>query len=176
MASLGIATDFSYYEAIQKALIENTQGRVSVSYNRRDGLKEKEYQDNFSDVLSFTDHSYVYSTDKKFREKIRFIEKGQKNELKEVENEMDLNLLVKVINKKGYNVYLKDVTTEDISDGVGLKVGRAVIPGLTHLHGIHPYPFLGSKRLYQPGKVFSWCDKLKSVEEEIIFFPPHLLG
>ncbi len=177
VASLGLACDFTYYDAIKKSLIENAQGRISVAFNK-ETLKDKEYREDFLDVMSFKDHSYIYSTKKELKNKIDFIEKGEEVELEKLSDSYKFNLqeLIKMINKKGYDAYFKDLTTKDIEKSVGFKVIRAVVPGLTQLHGIHAYPFLGSKRLYTPGKVFDWCKKNEVRESELKEFPPHMLG
>lgn len=174
VTSLGLATDVSYYKAIEKALIENAQGRISVAFNRKT-MPNKKYREDFLDVVSFQDHSYVYSTEEKLRERIKFIEDGEEIDIEEKNNNYELNNLIEMVNRRGYNVYHKDLTTNDIKDSVGLFVSRTVIPGLTHLHGIHPYPFLRSKRLYKTDEVFEWC-VIKKSENELKIFPPHMLG
>jgi len=177
VASLGLACDFTYYGAIKKSLIENAQGRISVAFNRKT-MGKKEYRKDFLDVMSFKDHSYLYSTKKELKNKINFIEKGDKIDLNNQRNKNKFTLkeLIKMINKKGYNIYFKDLTTKDIETSVGFKVVRSVIPGLTQLHGIHAYPFLGSEKLYHPNEVFKWCNKSDVKESELQSFPPHMLG
>jgi ribosomal protein S12 methylthiotransferase accessory factor len=174
VASLGLGCHFSGYIALKKALLENAQGRLSV-YACRRREPDRKYRSDFGDVVSFPDHGYVYSTDHVLREKIGFLQKSSDySEPKEWSGEASYHSLLAKFTAHGYALYAKDLTTPDIAE-VGWRVVRAVAPDMTLLHGIHPYPFLGCKRLYRPAIVFSWAHDQESAPEPGSF-PPHLLG
>lgn len=175
VASLGLSCSTTYERAITKSLVENAQGRVAVAFHRKTE-PDKKYRADFQDVLSFEDHSYVYSTDESLKEKLIFLlQQRQIQEPKEKVNNISSDQLTQMVIEKGYDVLVKELTTPDIEE-TGLKVVRVVVPGMVYLHGLHPYPFLGSPRIYQPSKIFAWCNKDKITEKEISNFPPHMLG
>lgn len=175
VASLGLSCSLTYLKAIKKALVENAQGRVAVAFHRKND-PEKKYRSDFKDVLNFEDHSYLYSTDESLKNKLDFLHKSEMvHSPKENPERISLNKLIEKFKEKGYDVFVKELTTPDIKE-VELKVVRVIVPGMVYLHGIHPFPFLGSPRIYQPSKIFKWCVKKTSTEEEILNFPPHMLG
>ncbi len=175
VASLGLSCSTDYYRATKKALIENAQGRVSVAFQRK-REPDKKYRDDFKDVVNFDDHSYIYSTDPTLKDKLSFL-RGSNNEIKpnKLDKGKNLDEIIEIFLKKGFDVYAKDLTTPDIED-VGLKVVRVFVPGMVYLHGTHSNPFLGSGRMYKPSDIFKWCNIKTSREEDISSFPPHLLG
>jgi ribosomal protein S12 methylthiotransferase accessory factor len=62
--------------------------------------------------------------------------------------ESDLRKVLSILDKRGFDVLVVDLTTPDVRE-LGLHVVRVLIPGLQPLHGDHCYPFLGGKRLYE---------------------------
>ena len=175
VASLGLSCSLTYHKAIKKALVENAQGRVAVAFHRKND-PEKKYRSDFKDVLNFEDHSYLYSTDESLKKKLDFLDKSKViQEPEEKAKKVSLKELIEKFTEKDLDVFVKELTTSDIND-VGLKVVRVIVPGMVYLHGMHPFPFLGSPRIYRPSEIFKWCNKKTSTEEEIINFPPHMLG
>ena len=56
--------------------------------------------------------------------------------------------VVSELEKKGLNIYYKDLTTDDIKD-TKIKVVKVVVPGLIDLNKSHIYPRLGAKRFFE---------------------------
>jgi len=174
VASMGLASSLDYAYSLKKAVIENMMGRRAVFFYRKLNPTKK-YKKDFSDVLNFHDHGYLYSTDKSLRQNIKFLfSPNHANKDYSPKNPVIKNDLISHILSCGFDVITKDLTTPDIAD-TGLRVARTIIPGLASLHGIHQFPFLGCKRIYEPGKIFPWSDKKTTSEEEIKNFPPHML-
>jgi ribosomal protein S12 methylthiotransferase accessory factor len=59
--------------------------------------------------------------------------------------EADLDKVLSLLEARGFDVIVVDLTTPDVRD-LGFRVVRVFIPGLQPLHGDHRYPFLGGKR------------------------------
>lgn len=172
-ASVGLGSALDYPTTLKKALTENALSQKAIYfYRQKNGPKQ--YRSDFKDVMSFQDHGYLYSTDPSLKQKLNFMRMPGKKALpnppqKDLHSELIEHMLT-----LGFEVIVKDLTTPDIAE-IGLHVARAIIPGLAQLHGMHAYPFLGCRRLYQPAQVFSWCDLKKRTEEELRHFPPHML-
>jgi len=146
-AALGLGTSFDSLSSLKKALIENAMGRKAISFYRKKD-PDKKYLLDFKDVLSFHDHGYLYSTDSSLKEKLSFLLDAPQPTTN-VMRKIVTSGLREIMLSHGFDVIIKDLTTPDIAEN-GLRVVRAIIPGLAQLHGMHPFPFLGSQRLYQP--------------------------
>ena len=173
VAAMGLGTSFDSTHSLKKALIENALGRRAIYFYRKKSPNKK-YLLDFKDVTSFHDHGYLYSTDQSLKENLSFLLDFSKN-VTNITKKTVKSGLIDLVLSRGFDVITKDLTTHDIAEN-GMRVVRAIIPGLAQLHGIHSLPFLGSPRLYQPAKVFSWSSKKISTEEEIKHFPPHMLA
>ena len=176
VASMGLGCHFSPMVAIQKALLENALGRLSVIHRSRTD-QMRTFKPDFSDVVSFQDHAALYSTDKSLRRHIKFIE-GSKSvvEPNQVGTTRNMEQTLSLFADRELSLFAVDLTTEDV-ESVGFRVARVVCPELASLHGMHPYPYLRSKRIQHPESVFSWADERSfSKNDSVMSFPPHMLG
>lgn len=67
----------------------------------------------------------------------------------------DIETCLKLLEERGREVIVIDITTPDILE-VGLRVVRVMIPGLVPLHGNHNHQYLGVNRLYEIPHQLSW--------------------
>jgi ribosomal protein S12 methylthiotransferase accessory factor len=177
VAALGLGCHPSPRSAIRKALLECALGRLSVIHRRKAG-EEKSFKTDFSDVLSFRDHSFLYSTDCRLRERIRFIEGSPATITPDRMPALEkTGRVLELLAHKGFSLFVNDLTTEDVRS-IGLHVVRAVCPGLATLHGMHPFPYLRCERVWHPETVFPRASNAKPVSPEGFRkdFSPHLLG
>jgi ribosomal protein S12 methylthiotransferase accessory factor len=82
----------------------------------------------------------------------------------------DIEHCVARLDEAGYSVIVTDITTPDIAD-VGLSVVRVIVPGLVPLHGVHPRPFLGARRLFEVPLRLGWDRRGWSPESGLNPFP-----
>jgi ribosomal protein S12 methylthiotransferase accessory factor len=82
----------------------------------------------------------------------------------------DIEYCVASLGEAGYEVIVTDITTPDIAE-VGLSVVRVIVPGLVPLHGQHPRPFLGVRRLFEVPLRLGWDRRGWSPESGLNPFP-----
>src|SRR6185295_13809813 len=82
----------------------------------------------------------------------------------------DLQHCVARLGEAGYEVIVTDITTPDIAE-VGLAAVRVIVPGLVPLHGEHPRPYLGVRRLFEVPLRLGWGRRGWSPESGLNPFP-----
>ncbi|HME25304.1 MAG TPA: YcaO-like family protein [Acetobacteraceae bacterium] len=175
LACVGSATRLNGREAITKTLIEASQGRQYLRYVLREE-QEWDCGNNFCNVRSFDDHARLYSSMPELTDRLLFAREGQERQVCEIGNFStgrvveDINLCVKKLAEKGFDVIIADVTTREVAT-VGFSVVRVIIPGLQPLHGDHNLRFLGGKRLYQVPRRLGFTDS--DTKEEDLYPWPH---
>lgn len=151
--AVGTATRGTMADALKKVILEIGQG---VGYFRYLLGEKKDWvpSDNFNEILNFEDHSIFYikrpdliSVLDIWRKakpslNIDFNEKSTKSTADYIED------IITVLNKKNYNVLVKDITTPDVNQA-GFYCLRVVTPQLLQMGGAYPFYFLGGKRLYE---------------------------
>lgn len=154
--AVGTATRSTVAEALKKVILEIGQG---VGYFRYLLGEKKDWipSDNYNEILNFEDHSIFYIKrpdlihvldiwkNAKPSIEIDFNEKDKKNTLENIE------LILSKLNKKNYNVLVKDITTPDVNQA-GFYSLRVVVPQLLQMGGAYPFYFLGGNRLYEVPK------------------------
>lgn len=147
-AIVAAATRANEKEAIKKAMLELSQGRIAWKKEFVEGV-EVDCLEDFSDITTLEQHVMLY-TKKGMKKHMQFlydsdeidpIESLEFNTIRE-----ELDYVLDILNKNGYDVYYKDLTTDDVYD-IGYRVVKVIIPGLVELTVRHKYPVIGSKRL-----------------------------
>ncbi len=139
-------------EAVKKAL-EELAHTERYAYQIRSELPRLDDDKEFDNVLGQVHHvnfwmnpevtknaEFLYSSNewKNFDELVDYSNESPKEEM---------DTLVSVIKKSGYDVLISDITTSDI-EALGMKVVKAIIPGYHPLYmGYHKRP-LGGERLW----------------------------
>jgi ribosomal protein S12 methylthiotransferase accessory factor len=151
---MGIGTALDPNRALIQALEEvylSYWGMKLYARENTDYQPEPDYQN----VNTPIQHGYAHAVWPELRESFKFLFASDKKlsiqDLPNVSNESmvaNVNTLVNLLNEKGLDVIIADLTTPDIDD-VGFKVVRAVIPGLQPLDVNHASRYLGGKRLYE---------------------------
>ncbi|WP_452598088.1 YcaO-like family protein [Pontimicrobium sp. MEBiC01747] len=149
--TVGSSTRGTYAEAIKKVIMECGQ---AVSYLRHTFNKNPDWNKEKMDLRDFEDHSLYYNVhkeemkvfdkwiDKEPNKEIDFNEVRQTTDIEEIQS------MLKVFKKKGYNVLFKDVTTVDVNQA-GFYSIKIYIPQLVQMAGGYPFYFWGGKRLYE---------------------------
>ena len=151
--TVGSASHLDSRQAFLKALTESAQGRpyLRYEYNRDPGWHCTE---DFSNVNDFEDHAQVYSRHPELVSKLEFcttksVETTTVSSSASIgSSEEALKKTVSLLEQRGFDVLVVDLTTPDVRE-LGLHVVRVLVPGLQPLHGDHRYPFLGGRRLYE---------------------------
>jgi ribosomal protein S12 methylthiotransferase accessory factor len=117
-------------------------------------VPETNWPKHADDVLR-QDHHLLYWADHRHSDQIAFllenpavVDLPQRTPLGSGDPDRQLAALSQVIGSAGFEIFLADLTTPDISD-LGLNVVRAIIPGLHPLQIGHRYRALGGERLWQ---------------------------
>jgi len=150
---VGSASHLDARQALLKSLIEASQGRAYLRYEH---VRDPNWhcKDDFSNISSFDDHARVYTNRPELLSHLDFCTTIENNSgvMRPNEStsdpESDLRKVLSILDKRGFDVLVVDLTTPDVRE-LGLHVVRVLIPGLQPLHGDHCYPFLGGKRLYE---------------------------
>jgi ribosomal protein S12 methylthiotransferase accessory factor len=141
-------------QAVHKCLIEAGQ---AIPYFRflLAQLADWEPRADFSDVSSFDHHCVFYlKRPELVPDAFAFLKaSADPVRLSSIPDRStgsvrgDIERCVALLQQSGLEVIVVEITTPDALD-VGLRVVRVVVPGMVPLHGVHRFPFLGSKRLY----------------------------
>ena len=159
-ASCGAACRLDPEQAALKAITEAAQGAKWIQYLHAQDWSWG-YNDDFSDITEFQDHIHLYSLPEMV-DKLDFVYKD--NTFKDIstinnystnDKKKDLDACLSMLEDKGYDVIVKDVTSSDIEQ-IGYHVYKVLIPGLHQLQGNHNYPFLGGKRLKEVPKILGY--------------------
>lgn len=150
---VGSATRPSPMEAAVKAMLEAAQGMVAWKRELFFGPPER-FQDDFSDVVDFNQHSKVYMLPG-MRKHVEFMwEDNEPRLLSSIPDcstgsaERDLRAAVEQLNVRGLEVITVDITPDDVREA-GLHVVRVVVPGIQVMNARHDSPLLGGERLYE---------------------------
>jgi ribosomal protein S12 methylthiotransferase accessory factor len=147
---VGTASHFDPSQAFLKALIEASQGRPFLRYLHASDPTWS-CKDDFSNINYFDDHARVYTkrpellTHLDFCTKVGNVSGVMRCNESTGDPEEDLNKVLSLLEARGFDVIVVDLTTPDVRE-LGFRVVRVFIPGLQPLHGDHCYPFLGGKR------------------------------
>jgi ribosomal protein S12 methylthiotransferase accessory factor len=166
----GFSSNLNIQNAIYKALLEVSQGRVYIKrsvattpYSLIDPSRITDFDGNLRfyanrinlKYLKFLINSSQVVREDDIKNKFAF---SSTNDIKR-----DLKILLNLIFKKGYNLIIFDLTTDDIRD-LGFNVIRVFIPELVQL-GVPAYPFLGNRRLYLVPKKLGYSNRVLSEKE-----------
>ena len=157
---VGASCNLSSTKAISKSLLESAQATSFLLYQF--SKEKKTYRNDFSDVIDFDDHGEFYSRMPKFQTVFNFIKNSNnyvnEQELEELSSNnvlLDLNNILKILQEKGMDVIVVDLTTSDVKS-LGFFVVKVIVPQLIPLHGNYNFPFKGSKRLLEvPKKIWA---------------------
>ena len=149
---IGATAHLSKYEGIQKCIEELAlMERFSRKAMQRAG--QKKYK-SFSEVKNLTDHVNIW-LDRDFTNNAgfldlnkRIIDYHQLNDFEQSNPENDLKCIVDRIRNIGFECYYADLTSRDIA-GLGLHVGRAIVPGYIPLNKSYINRPLGSRYLIE---------------------------
>lgn len=151
--AVGTSTRGTYREAMEKVILEIGQ---AVSYFRYLLGEKQDWQpsDDFNELQSFENHSVFYL---KRPDLIHAFDPWRKakaskvidfNEKNTLDTKVELNRLLRLFKRKGYNVLVKDLTTPDVRS-CGFFATSTFIPQLLQMNGAYPFYFLGGQRLYE---------------------------
>ncbi|HEX2094199.1 MAG TPA: TOMM precursor leader peptide-binding protein [Longimicrobiaceae bacterium] len=148
---IGTATRPDPMEAVQKAILEATQARVTCRWEEAAGSGRR-YADDFRDVVEFSDHARIY-THPEMRPHAEFLWSSDREvSLEDVpwlasgDVSRDLGSCVEMLRAVGLEVIAVDITSEDVRSA-GYRVVRVVVPGMQSLAARHDSPRLGGRRL-----------------------------
>ena len=161
IVSFGAACHPSARRALTKALLEAAAGRVCVRQRVR-SQPRRAYRRDFADVRTFEDHAQFYTRHPRYWPHLRGLVSTRL--LADLDGfalspDDDAVALAKIIAKLEslrLPVYGCDLTMADVATA-GVHVVRVLVPGMQPLHGDHRWPFLGGRRLADPGRVFAWA-------------------
>ncbi|MCK4785713.1 MAG: YcaO-like family protein [Desulfobacteraceae bacterium] len=162
LTTVGVAASLEPVEALRKAFLENAQGRLCLRALKRE-RPDWTISENFMNVLTFDDHAMVLTTKPELLDRLDFLgAKGKRTfnanpEQRFSDVRMTLSMCVQRLASIGLEVFVKDLTTEDVKS-LGLHVVRIIVPGMQPLHGTHLLPFIGGKRLERTGEIFNVSD------------------
>lgn len=172
--TLGISSNLNPEIAIRKSIYEAEEIRFSL----KKILKVKNdinYENDFSNIKTFEDHALLYCKHSMIP-KLNFIINSKKTKnIRDIKNISlgnplnNINLCIDKINKRGLDIIVFDITTEDIRD-LGFFVVRVIIPGMQPLNSTYNFRFLGGKRLYEVPKMLGY-KKNNTSEEELNLLP-----
>ena len=150
---IAAATRLNLKDAVKKTFIELSQGRISWKKDFVEGI-ECTFKEDFSDIRDFHSRVQLF-TKKNMKKHITFaynsIETSDINNKYPKHNEdikSQLNIAIKILKEKGYEVLVYDLTTPDIRQR-GFNVVRVVIPGFTEITNDHVIPRAGGDRIYE---------------------------
>ncbi|MGM0664416.1 MAG: YcaO-like family protein [Thermodesulfobacteriota bacterium] len=171
--SVGAACRIRPQEAVLKAMIEAVQGK---SFILQQISKNPDWQAerDFSNVISFDIHTQLYTRHPEIEHVLLGIKdnvsrKRTVDELGDDPNEIgnreiddQLSCILHMLQGKGYEAFVVDLTTPDVF-ALGMRAVRVLVPELVQLHGDHRYPFLGSRRIYHVPEMLG-CGKKTEAE------------
>lgn len=172
---VGTASHLDSRQALLKSLIEASQERPFLRYEH---VRDPTWscKEDFSNINSFDDHARVYTTRPELLSHLGFCTKAgdasgvmRRNE-STGDSEKDLKNVLSLLETRGFDVVVVDVTTRDVRE-LGFRVVRVFIPGLQPLHGDHRYPFLGGQRWSEVPFRLGLRDQ--ALREEQVFILPH---
>ncbi|MEM1337890.1 MAG: YcaO-like family protein [Bacteroidota bacterium] len=149
--TVGSSTRGTYAEAVKKVIMECGQ---AVSYLRHTFNTNPGWNKSRNELRNFEDHSLYYTVyqdeqkifddwiEKPATKEIDFSEERRNPDVEEIQT------ILKIMQQKGYNVMLKDVTTVDVNQA-GFYSIKIYIPQLIQMAGGYNYYFNGGRRLYE---------------------------
>ena len=150
--SMSAVVDFDKNRALEKLILEISK----FAHYREDenpDSKRRGNISNFSDIFTMSERRQVWSEEKMFQE-IDFFLQGEPRDFADIDDRTDivtykqkLEEIKKLLKQKGLDGYLTDVTSKEAKE-VGLRVVRAVVPGLIPIHFSEKRKPLGVSRLY----------------------------
>lgn len=152
---VGAAANTTVEQAWWRALAEAFASR-SACRKLRLLEPDRRYADDGSDVLDFDDHICFYGDDDRAG-RAAFLWSGEEERPASAVSPLTgaadgrRAALVERIGRAGSGAYAVDVTAPDVASA-GLRVIRAVAPGLCALDAEHRCRFLGSPRLLEPSE------------------------
>ncbi|GJL78057.1 MAG: hypothetical protein NPINA01_10460 [Nitrospinaceae bacterium] len=150
---IGIGIDLDPTRAIVLALEEAYFSYVGMN---RYIKKQSDFkpEPGYRNVKTPIEHGFAHAVWPELRKSSEFLFKSDKElSVEDLPNKFNQSMvtnvkyLVKLLQEKGLNAVIVDLTTPDINE-VGFKVIRAVVPGLQPLDVSHEYRYLGGRRLY----------------------------
>ncbi len=158
--AVGSATRGTIGEAAKKVILEI--GQTSPYFRWLLGERTNWHpSDDYNEIMSFADHSIFYL---KRLDKWDVFDKWVKcpeslvinfNEQDERPPVDKIKGILKVLKNKGYNVFLRDMSTADTRQ-LGYFSLKIYIPQLIQMSGGYPFYFLGGKRLYEVPKLMGY--------------------
>lgn len=161
--AVGTSARGTYREALDKVLTEIGQ---AVSYFRYLLGEKRDWQpsDDFNELQDFEAHSIFYLKRPDMLHAFDPWRKAKPTKMINMEERNDrstkdeLNRLLRMFKKKGYNVLAKDLTTPDVR-ACGFFATSVFIPQLLQMNGAYPFYFLGGKRLYEVPRTLGISDR-----------------
>lgn len=160
------ATRASQKEAVKKTLLELSQGRIAWKKEFIEGV-EIDCLDDFSNIETLEEHVMLY-TKKEMKSKAEFLYSNSERvpifhkEFTSIDKELEF--ILEKLKSQGYDVYYKDLTTNDVAE-LGYKVVKVLIPGFVDLTVRHKYPLIASDRLYSIPVLLGLRNTAISVDE-----------
>ena len=159
---IGGATRGSYSEAIQKVILEASQSLAFFRYY--DQQKGEWNPKEFRECKNFEEHGLFYLKRKdlwhifdkyKLQPEEKIVDFKIQRTLTEAE---EVKRILRIMELKGYDVILKDLTTVDARQ-IGFHTVKVAIPQLIEMSGIYDMYYLGAKRLYEVPKLIGQIAK-----------------
>jgi ribosomal protein S12 methylthiotransferase accessory factor len=152
---IGAASRLDGPEAVLKALLEAVQGAPYVMHLIAADPLWRPAPD-FKNVESFAHTARLYTVAPELTPHLLSVSQRVSAEVplealprwESSSPTATIESLVSRLAARGYEAVVVDLTTSDIA-ALGMKVVRVLTPELHPLHGIHRFPFLGGKRLYE---------------------------
>lgn len=162
--AVGTSARGTYGEAFKKVTQEIGQ---AVSYFRYLLAEKKDWHptDDFNEIQNFEDHSIFYLKRPELQHAFdpwRNAKPTKKIDLHEPApaggTKAELQGLLKLFRRKGYNVLVRDLTLPDVRD-CGYYATSTFVPQLLQMNGAYPFYFLGGKRLYEVPKALGLSNR-----------------
>ncbi|MEA3378403.1 MAG: YcaO-like family protein [Nanoarchaeota archaeon] len=151
--SIGSKTDVNIFTAIKGALLEVEHTRTWIRYLSMTKKKKVSSTKNIKDIedrgLFWCDKGRIKDLDFLINAKEKKSIPEKTNKKISVSKKWDI--VKNIIKKKGYHLYLKDITTKGVKD-CGFNVIKTVIPELHPLFLFEDLKYLYSNRLEEIGK------------------------
>lgn len=168
-AACGAACRLDCEEAALKAVVESCQGAKWIEYLHFEDHMWG-YKDDFSDITEFKNHIQLYSLPENLPMLEFVYQDNSQKDLSSMDNlsqgnaKDDLKYCLQLLDQKGFDPLIVDVTSSDIRD-TGFIVVKILIPGALSLNGDHNYPFLGNKRLFELPSRMKLMDRLTTEDD-----------
>lgn len=150
--------------AWRKALAEAFAVRAWARVQRLGQDTEREFRDDFSDVLEFSDHVEFYGAPERARHADFLDASRARRSTTAVESlgaanpDELLAALTERLRGEGLTAYAVDVTSPDVRDA-GLAVAKVIVPELCQLDVAHRARYLGGRRLYEAAAALGLVDR-----------------